>query len=316
MKYNHLFGPVLSRRLGISEGIDLVPFKTCSLNCVYCECGGTNNLTLERKEYVPVKKVKEELKDFLKSRPNLDYITFSGSGEPTLHNKLGEIVKFLKKNYPDYKIALLTNGTLFYKYQELYKEVKNIDLIIPSLDAVSEKIFCEINRGNENLNNQEIISGLIKLREKYEGNIWLEIFILPGVNDSIEEINKFNNIIKKIKPDKVQLNSLDRPGTEKNLEKADYNMLKKISKKLSAKTEIVTGLKKNKDNVGNFRLNLKNKIIETLKRRPCTKKELAHLLGTEKGDINQLINNLIRENQIKHKKGTRGNFYYIENNNE
>ena len=131
--YNFLFGPVPSRRLGISLGVDLVPHKTCSLNCIYCECGRTTNLTIERKEYVQTETVIAELKNFLEPEPKLDYITFSGAGEPTLHSGIGEIVKFLKTSFPDYKIALLTNGTLFYQ-PGLIEEVRNIDLILPSLD--------------------------------------------------------------------------------------------------------------------------------------------------------------------------------------
>src|SRR4030043_1088255 len=109
--YKYLFGPVPSRRLGISLGVDLVPHKTCSLNCIYCECGKTTNLTDQRKEYVPLDEIVNELTIFLKNKEPLDYITFSGAGEPTLYSKLGKIVIFLKENYPEYKTVLLTNST-------------------------------------------------------------------------------------------------------------------------------------------------------------------------------------------------------------
>lgn len=144
-KYKYLFGPVPSRRLGISLGVDLVLHKTCSLNCIYCECGRTTNLTVQRNEYVPTEIVLSELNHFLASNPKLDYITFSGSGEPTLHSGIGEIVNYLKNNFPSYKIALLTNGTLF-NQSKIRQEVKSIDLILPSLDAVSDKVFQKINQ--------------------------------------------------------------------------------------------------------------------------------------------------------------------------
>ena len=139
---NYLFGPVPSRRLGISLGLDLVPHKTCSLNCIYCESGKTTNLTIERKEYIPTAVLISELTTFLKTKPKLDYITFSGAGEPTLHSDIGTIVTFIKKNYPDYQLALITNGTLFY-LSKLRREVKPVDLILPSLDAVSEKTLTD-----------------------------------------------------------------------------------------------------------------------------------------------------------------------------
>ena len=165
--YNYLFGPVPSRRLGISLGVDLVPHKTCSLNCIYCECGRTTNLTIERKAYVPTETVLAELKTFLEPKPKLDYITFSGAGEPTLHSGIGEIVKFLKTNFPNYKIALLTNGTLFYQ-PELIKEVKSIDLILPSLDAASDLVFRKLNRPFPKLHIETMIEELAMRVEKGE----------------------------------------------------------------------------------------------------------------------------------------------------
>ena len=172
MKYKHLFGPVPSRRLGVSLGIDLVPHKTCTLDCVYCECGKTTNRTFERREYAPLDEILEELKNYMNENSEIDYITFSGSGEPTLHSGIGEIINFLKHNYPQYKVAVLTNGTLFYG-KKLRDEVKSADLIIPSLDAASCEIFNKINRPYEKLNLDKIINGLIALRKEFSGEIYV-----------------------------------------------------------------------------------------------------------------------------------------------
>jgi len=130
MKFKHLFGPVPSRRLGVSLGIDLVPYKTCTMDCIFCECGKTTNLTIDRKEYVPTAEILDELDAYLKQSPDLDYITFSGLGEPTLHSRIGEILNFLKQNYPRYKVAILTNGTLLF-HKELRDEIKNTDIVKP-----------------------------------------------------------------------------------------------------------------------------------------------------------------------------------------
>ena len=108
----YVFGPVPSRRLGISLGVDLVPLKTCTLNCIYCECGRTSDLTVTRKNYVPLPEVKKELTDYFANNPKPDYITFSGSGEPTLNSSIGNVLHFIRNRFHDIPVAVLTNGTL------------------------------------------------------------------------------------------------------------------------------------------------------------------------------------------------------------
>ncbi|AZO95398.1 radical SAM protein [Halocella sp. SP3-1] len=238
MKLKYIFGPVLSRRLGNSLGIDLVPYKTCSLDCIYCECGKTNNLTARREEYVPTKDVINELDRYLINKPEIDYITFSGSGEPLLHNGIKRIINYLKDNY-DYKIALLTNGIHFID-RSVIEEVERVDLIIPSLDGVTQETFIKINRPLKNIFIDDVIDGLIKLRSNFSNQIWLEIFIIPGINDNNDELVKFKEVIKKIKPDRVQLNSLDRIGTLKNIKKASEKELQSIAELFEGKIDIIT----------------------------------------------------------------------------
>ncbi|QTL98278.1 radical SAM protein [Iocasia frigidifontis] len=238
MKLKYIFGPVLSRRLGNSLGIDLVPYKTCSLDCIYCECGKTNNLTARREEYVPTKDVINELNRYLINKPEIDYITFSGSGEPLLHNGIKRIINYLKDNY-DYKIALLTNGIHFID-RNVIEEVERVDLIIPSLDGVTQETFIKINRPLKNIFIDDVIDSLIKLRSNFSNQIWLEIFIIPGINDNNDELVKFKEVIKKIKPDRVQLNSLDRIGTLKNIKKASEKELQSIAELFEGKIDIIT----------------------------------------------------------------------------
>lgn len=227
MNYKYLKGPVYSRRLGKSLGINIITDKSCSFDCVYCEVGKTTNLTLKRKEYTPTDKIISELDDYLSQNPNLDYITFSSTGEPTLHSKIKNIIKFIKNNYPNYKIALLTNSSLLWK-KSVREDILEVDLIIPSLDAVSTKAFKKINKPEKSLIINKIIDGLLKLKNEFRGEIWLEIFIIPGINNNSQELKKFADLIKKIKPDKVQFNSLDRPGTEKWVKKLSKKQKKEI----------------------------------------------------------------------------------------
>ncbi len=230
MKY--LFGPVNSRRLGISLGIDLLPYKTCSLDCIYCECGATTLLTTERGEYVNTEDVITELNDYLSSKPNLDYITFSGSGEPTLHSGIGKIITFLKSRYPDYRICVLTNSTLLH-LKEVRDEIISADVIVPSLDAMTEGSLKKILRPHESVTVDNILNGIASLYREFSGKIIIEYFVIPGVNDSDEEIDLLKKYLMTIDSALVQLNYLSRPGAEKNVPKASYDQLKLISGRLS-----------------------------------------------------------------------------------
>ncbi len=308
MKYKHLFGPVPSRRLGVSLGIDLVPFKTCTLNCVYCECGRTTNLTLERKEYVPLAEILAELDDYLKGAPDLDYITFSGSGEPTLHTGIKSIIEFLKKNYPKYKIALLTNGTLLHD-KKVRDEFMGADLILPSLDAASENAFKSVNRPHKNLSLDEMMNGLIKLRGEFKGAIWLEIFIIPGINDSDAEIELLKENIDKIKPDKIQINTLDRPGTESWVMPAEKCELEKIASRLGG--EIIANFDSRKI-IKSFSKDVEAEILATITRRPCTSQDLSRILGLHLNEINKYLQVLLESNRIYSEEETRGRFFRIK----
>ncbi|MFO7828052.1 MAG: radical SAM protein, partial [Bacteroidales bacterium] len=176
--YKHLFGPVPSRRLGMSLGVDLVPHKVCTLNCVYCECGATTNLTTNRKEYVSYNEIINELKDYFGKNEKPDYITFSGAGEPTLNIHIGKVIDFLKQNYPDIPIAVLTNGSLL-SDQKVRSELLKASLVLPSLDAANNKTFKKIDRPSKDLDINDYINGLIQFSNEFKGKIWLEIMILP-----------------------------------------------------------------------------------------------------------------------------------------
>lgn len=228
MNYKHIYGPVNSRRLGVSLGVDMVPFKTCQLDCIYCECGATTNLTNERAEYITAASFVNELDDYLSNNAAPDYVTFGGSGEPTLNVALGEVVAHLKKNYPAQKLALLTNSTLFID-DDVRKVAKLCDLVLPSLDAATDEVFVKINKPAPSVKCSDVINGLLKFSKEYKGTIWLEIFIAPNVNDSVEEILLIKEIVTKINPTRIQLNSLDRTGTDVTLVKASQENLLRIS---------------------------------------------------------------------------------------
>lgn len=218
MKY--IYGPVASRRLGRSLGVSLVERKTCSLDCLYCEAGATTNLTCQRREYVDPELVIAELTAALADAPELDFITFSGYGEPTLNSAIGRIIDFIKSQYPQYRLCLLTNAVAFAD-RSLWPELDKVDLIVPSLDASNEVEFATLNRPAPEIKFAKFLTDLRAFCEYNKSYKMLEIFIAPGINDSDDSIRRFASIVKALKVDKVQLNTLDRPGCLDDLQPCD-----------------------------------------------------------------------------------------------
>ena len=226
--YRHVFGPVPSRRLGVSLGVDLVKSKSCNMNCVFCECGATPKLSTKRESFKDIKEVEEELKSVLKDITP-DYITFSGSGEPTLSKDLGKIIKWIKAN-TDVKVCLITNGLLL-KEDEVIEEILDVDLIIPTLNSVNNEVFHKINRPAENIDVAMVMEGLKKLSaSSYKGKIYLETFIIEGLTDRKEDIEKMASFLQGIRFDKLQLNSLARRGAESWVKPASLECLKNVEK--------------------------------------------------------------------------------------
>lgn len=311
MKCKRLFGPVVSRRLGISLGVDVVAYKYCSLNCVYCEVCRTTHLTMKRKSFFPVQELTNELDEFLATNPELDYITFSGAGEPTLNIDLGIIINYIKTTYPQYKLALITNSTLLNDPQ-LLAEILPCDLIVPSLDAVSEDVFEQVNRPIDKLTAQDIIRGLIELRKAYRGQIWLEIFIVPGINDHLEEIELLKAAIEQVNPDKVQLNSLDRPGAEAWVEPAIYLALEDIRAILTdgniIPVEIVSRTHR-ESLITNVEQEILDELTNLIKTEEYTKAELSKAMQIHVNEVSKLLQHLAVQDNIAARHNTKGIYY-------
>ena len=308
MGYQYLFGPVPSRRLGISLGIDLVPPKTCSYNCIYCECGKTTNLTTEQTEYYPTDAIIREIDDYLSTSPHLDFITFSGSGEPTLHSGIGEIARHIRERFPEYRIALLTNGSLFAD-PGIRAEVAEIDVIVPSLDAVSESIFLKIDRPSNSITATHVRDGLVALRKEFKGEIWLEIFIVPGLNDTDEELLFLRDAIEEIRPERVQVNTLDRPGIVDWITVPTAEEMERITSALGFPgIEVVEALSSRSD-IASFSQDVRESILGTIRRRPCTIDDLSRVLGLHANEVRKYIDPLLAEGSITEEREARGIFY-------
>ncbi|MDD5109241.1 MAG: radical SAM protein [Candidatus Omnitrophica bacterium] len=239
MKY--IYGPIKSRRLGLSLGLSLSPNKICDLDCIYCQWGSVGKTVFERKEYASADDIILELKSWIKNNPdqfkNLKFVTLSGLGEPTLNTCIGELIDQAKA-ITGASIAVITNSTLLGD-PLVRKGLLKADLIVPSLDAVDAQIFKQIDRPDEGVKLDEIIDGLVALRKEFSGEVWLEIMLVKGVNDDFGHIKELKKIIQRINPDKIQLNSPMRSTAEKDVLAVERNKLEKIKEIFGDKAEIV-----------------------------------------------------------------------------
>ncbi len=307
---NYFYGPVPSRRLGFSLGVDLLPKKTCSFNCLYCQLGPSSQKTVKRFSFLKLSKFKEDLKEIVSKGPKINYITISGSGEPTLHKGLDKVIAVIKKvTQNKYPVAVITNSSLLYK-GEVRDELGKADLIVPSLDAATEKTFSKINRPAKGITLKRIVSGLISLRKEFKGKIWLEIMLISGINDSKREIDKFREIIDKINPDKIQLNLPVRPaGVKISLpSRSKIEMIKKVLGK-TAKVVVKFSLKKKG---GKAYENLKRDIFNFLKVRPATLEDLTRSLTANPNEIVKQLSLLLARKKIKMSR-IRGVKYFVSN---
>jgi len=239
MKY--IYGPIKSRRLGLSLGLSLSLDKKCNLDCIYCQWGRTAVTVSERKEYVRADEIILELKDWLKNNPqeakDLRFVTLSGLGEPTLNTCIAELIRRAREA-TGANIAVITNSTLLGD-PLVRKSILGADLIVPSLDSVDPEIFKQIDRPCAGIKLDEIINGLVALRKEFRGKIWLEIMLISGLNDDIRHIEELNKVIQCINPDKIQLNSPVRSTAEKNVLPVDKAKLEKIRQILGDKAEVI-----------------------------------------------------------------------------
>jgi wyosine [tRNA(Phe)-imidazoG37] synthetase (radical SAM superfamily) len=302
---SYVFGPVPSRRLGRSLGVDLVPYKTCSFDCVYCQLGKTSRKTIERREWVPIDAVVEQLEARLSSKP--DYITLSGSGEPTLHSRIGELIARIKvlTNTP---IAVLTNGSLLWQ-EELRSQIMDVDLILPSLDAGDAETFIAVNRPHAALEHDAIVQGLIDMRREFRGIYWLEVLLVDGVNSRPSALDFIAACVERIGPDRVQLNTVVRPPADPDIAGLSKSKMAELALRFGPHAEVIADFSKafeHPDMVAGLR-----DVLSLLKRRPCSIEDVAHGLGMHRDEVIKYINRLVSQGQIQTKQTKDHTFYLV-----
>lgn len=301
----YLFGPVHSRRLGFSLGIDVVPAKTCTFNCIFCQLGRTTLQTIERKEYVPTAEVMAELEKYLESGGHAEYLTFSGSGEPTLHSKLGEMIAQTKK-MTTIPVAVITCGALLYDAQ-VRRELALADVVLPSLSAALPDTFQALNRPHGTLHLDAIVNGLKSFRQEYRGQIWLEAMLVKGLNDDPREMALLHDAITQIKPDKVHLNTVIRPPAESKAQALSAAELRRMQAILGAKVEIIAELPDMPEPAMGYLV--VHDLMQLLARHPATLEEIAESLNCKQEIIWMVLNSLTESGVIEVRKHRGKKFY-------
>jgi len=293
--FPHLYGPVPSRRLGYSLGVDLLPFKTCSLSCLYCQLGRTKKTTVRRRRFFSEKQILEEIKEFLKTGVRVDFITFSGSGEPTLNKSIGQLIRSIKK-ISTIPVAVLTNSTLLSR-PEVRKDLERADVVVPSLDAATQKVFERVNRPHPGLKVEKIIEGLIRFRRQFKGQLWLEVLLVRGINDSPAHLKKLKEAAEKIKPDKIHLNTVVRPPAEKTAKPLSPEELNRIKEFFGEKAEVVARFRKKEQDRAPE--DISQAILSIIRRRPVSLEDLEHSLGLTREELSLTLQQLLESGQVK-----------------
>jgi len=305
IKYKYLFGPVPSRRLGRSLGVDIVPLKTCTQNCIYCQLGKDAPQTLERKEYAPIDAVLEELKMKVADGLEADFITISGSGEPTLHSGLGKLIRGIRA-VTRIPVAVITNGTLLSR-PDVRADCDQADVVLPSLDAGDADTFQKMNHPHPDLDFEQYVDGLVRFRSEYAGQIWLEVFFCEGINTTEQAISNLKTRIAQIRPDKIQVNTSVRPVVHPEAARVEPERLEQIARALDERAEVIADFSKHVSATGKpADLNV---VLETLRRRPCSLEDLSAGLGLSKEQLIPVLDKLAALSKITTEEKNQKKYY-------
>jgi len=320
-----VYGPVPSRRLGLSLGINIIPAKTCSLDCVYCQCGLTTHKTVTRESYFPVADILSAVRSAVRNsqpatrnpqltsrhspssarqskiqnpKSRIAFLTFSGDGEPTLNKDIGRLIRRLKREYT-IPVAVITNATLISDPQ-VRRDIMPADLIVPSLDAADQRTFARIDRCHSSIKVEAILEGLKLFRRSYRGKMWLEIMLVKGLNDSVEQLVALRKAVHQIQPDRVQLNTVVRPPAEKFAKPLSHDDLVQIQCLFGPNTDIPTAAKsKVQSPKSKVAGDPDAAIAATVSGRPVTREDIEDSLGIRGATLSASLRRLKRSKRIK-----------------
>jgi len=277
----HVYGPVPSRRLGRSLGVDLVPFKTCTYDCIYCQLGRTTDLTTTRREYVPIDEILAQLKGKLRTRPAPDYVSLAGSGEPTLHARIGELIAGIKR-LTRIPVAVLTNGSLL-GVRDIQDALMEADLVLPSLDAGDADLFRLVNRPHASIEFDAMVDGLAAFRERFAKPVWLEVMLVAGITGVRAEVEKIGALVRQIRPVRVQLNTITRPPCEEFACPVSPEAMAAFARLFGREASVVSEHRPRRA-AGSGAVT-DGDILALLTRRPCTARGISEGLGLHLGEL-------------------------------
>ncbi len=303
---SHIYGPVPSRRLGFSLGVDILPYKTCSFDCIYCQLGRTGRKSGRRGHYFSSRDILRQIEKAIDKNRRIDHITFSGSGEPTLHTGIGNLIRKIKK-MTDIPVVVLTNSSLLTR-KPVRRALIAADIVVPSLDAATAASFRRVNRPLSSVRVEDIIGALTLFRREFKGRIWLEVMLVKGINDSPSDIKALKRAVARIRPDKVQLNTVVRPPAEKWAKPLSRRALDKIKKDLGGRAEVVVDFQRRPG----FPAvpDIRRAILAMADRRPVTLEDITSSLARKKQEVRPHLETLLRWRRISRQK-YGGTIYYM-----
>ena len=306
--YKYLFGPVPSRRFGRSLGVDLSPYKTCSLDCVFCQLGRTIEKTVIRQEYVPTDIVLSELKEWLKNDGGADYITLSGSGEPTLHSRFGEVLEFIRSK-STIPAVLLTNGTMLH-LPEVRDAAACANVVKVSLSCWDQTSYRWVNRPHRQLKFDQLVEGQKALRTQFKGKLWMEVFLMRGINSALDDVRKIAALAKQINPDRIQLNTAVRPPAENFAASLSKEAMEDLVHLFQPAAEVIADF--SAKHAEHMQANQKT-IFSMLRRRPCTADQIADVFDMHLNEVSKYLGILMRSNQIHVERKNFAVYYAAKN---
>lgn len=309
--FKYLFGPVPSRRFGLSLGVDLLPRKTCTLDCIFCEVGPTTHRTLVRKEYVPTEEVLKELAAWFTLNLNADFITVTGAGEPTLHTRFGDVLSAIRahgrsRTHGRIRSALLTNSTLLH-LPEVRSCAALAEVVKVSLSAWGQVSFAALTRPSAGVEFDRLVDGLRKFRQDFSGELWMEVFIVPGLNALRNQVEAIAALARTIRPDRVQLNTAVRPTAQQNVPSPSESQLRSLAGCFTPAAEVITRFALGP---GSSRHADKTAVLAMLARRPCTAEDVAHAFALSRAETETMVRELVGQHVVR-AEVRNGETYYI-----
>ncbi len=295
--FRHVYGPVPSRRLGRSLGVDLVPFKVCSYDCVYCQLGRTTTKTTERRDWVPLAEVLPELRAKLASAGPVDYVALAGSGEPTLHSGLGEVIRAVR-TMTAAPVAVLTNGSLLFR-EDVRQELFAADVVLPSLDVGDEELLRIVNRPADGIPFEEMVEGLVAFTREFRGEVWLEVLLLDGATEAPSQVAKIASLVGRIAPARVHLGTVARPPAELFARPVSAARLLSIASLLPGRVEVLPAPGESGDREGGERSVGASEVLDLLRRRPCTAEDVAGGLALHRNEATKVLDRLSAAGEVR-----------------